>query len=65
MYKLKLISSTVRPGHKGPLIAKWIADKVKAFGYFDFEVTDLGELNLPLMNEPNHPSQKNINMSIH
>jgi len=58
MYKLKIISSTVRPGRKGPLIAEWIAKKVEAFGSFDYEIVDLGELNLPMMDEPNHPSLK-------
>ena len=28
MYKLKIISSTVRPGRKGPLVANWIAEQV-------------------------------------
>lgn len=56
MYKLKIISSSVRPGRKGPVVAKWIADMVKKYGDFDVEVLDLGEIKLPLMDEPNHPS---------
>lgn len=55
MYKLKIISSTVRPGRKGPTIAKWIADVAQAHGSFEAEVLDLGEINLPLMNEAIHP----------
>ena len=55
MYKLKIISSTVRPGRKGPLVAKWIMDKVNAHGGFEAEILDLGEINLPMMNEPAHP----------
>lgn len=55
MYKLKVISSTVRPGRKGPLIAQWIAEEVKKQGNFDVEVLDLGEINLPMMNEAVHP----------
>src|ERR1700744_2449507 len=58
MYKLKIISSTVRPGRKGPIIAKWVAEEVKKQGDFDVEVLDLGEINLPLMNEPVHPVMK-------
>jgi NAD(P)H-dependent FMN reductase len=58
MYKLKIISSSVRPGRKGPVIAKWIADQARQNGNFDVEVLDLGEINLPMMNEPNHPSLK-------
>jgi NAD(P)H-dependent FMN reductase len=58
MYKLKIISSTVRPGRKGPIIAKWIAEAARKQGNFEVEVLDLGETNLPLMNEPVHPIMK-------
>lgn len=55
MYKLKIISSSTRPGRKGPLVAAWVLEQVKAHGQFDAEIIDLGELNLPLMNEPKLP----------
>jgi NAD(P)H-dependent FMN reductase len=58
MYKLKIIISTVRPGRKGPLVARWIENLAMQNGNFDVEVLDLGEINLPLMDEPNHPSLK-------
>lgn len=58
MYKLKIISSTVRPGRKGPIIANWITELAKKHGSFDVELLDLGEINLPMMNEPNHPRLK-------
>jgi NAD(P)H-dependent FMN reductase len=58
MDKLKIISATVRPGRKGPIIASWIADVAKEYGAFEVEVIDLGELKLPLMDEPNHPAMK-------
>lgn len=58
MYKLKVITSTVRIGRKGPLMAEWIAEEARRSGQFDVEVLDLGELNLPMMNEPEHPRLK-------
>jgi NAD(P)H-dependent FMN reductase len=58
MYNLKIINSTVRPGRKGPLITKWIAEIAEKNGNFNVEVLDLAAINLPLMDEPNHPSQK-------
>jgi len=58
MYKLKIILSTVRPGRKGPIIASWIAEEAKNNGNFDVEVLDLGEINLPVMNEAIHPIMK-------
>ncbi len=56
MYNLKIISSTVRPGRKGPLIMNWIAGIAKENGNFNVETLDLGEINFPMMDEPNHPS---------
>ena len=58
MYNLKIITSTVRPGRKGPIVAAWIADLAKQQGDFNVEILDLGEINLPLMNEANHPILK-------
>ncbi len=58
MYKLKVISSTVRPGRKGPAIAQWITDMANASGSFEADLLDLGEIALPLMNEPVHPRLK-------
>jgi NAD(P)H-dependent FMN reductase len=55
MYNLKIISSTVRPGRKGPVVANWITDVARNHGSFNVELLDLGEINLPMMNEPNHP----------
>jgi len=58
MINLKIISSTVRPGRKGPLIAEWVANLAEETGDFNVEVVDLGEVNLPMMNEPHHPMQR-------
>lgn len=58
MDKLKIISATVRPGRKGPIIASWITEIAKSSGNFEVELIDLGELGLPLMDEPNHPAMK-------
>lgn len=55
MYNLKVITSTVRPGRKGPVIAKWISEKAERHGEFEVEMLDLAELKLPVMTEPNHP----------
>jgi len=58
MYNLKIISSTVRPGRKGPIIAAWVAEAAQKSGFFNVEVLDLGEINLPVMNERHHPMMK-------
>src|SRR5690606_20204524 len=58
MYQLKIISSTVRPGRKGPLITQWIAEKARQNENFAVEVLDLHEIDLPLMDEAFHPRLK-------
>lgn len=58
MYNLKVITSTVRPGRKGPIVATWIAEQAQTSGFFNAEVLDLGEINLPIMNEAVHPIMK-------
>ncbi len=58
MYKLKIISATVRPGRKGPIVGQWITEVANQQGSFEAELLDLGEINLPLMNEAVHPIMK-------
>lgn len=55
MYNLKIITSTVRPGRKGPIIASWIKELAEQTGNFKAEILELGDINLPLMNEAVHP----------
>ena len=55
MYKLKIITATVRPGRKGPIITNWIEEEARKRDNFEVEVLDLKTINLPLMDEPKHP----------
>lgn len=55
MYKLKVITTTVREGRKGISVAQWVMDYLKDNPDFEIELLDLKEIDLPLMNEPNHP----------
>jgi len=55
MAKLSIIIASTRPGRVGPAIAKWVEQEAIEHGGFDVEVVDLAEVNLPFMNEPNHP----------
>jgi len=52
---LRVIIGSTRPGRVGPSVADWIAERAREHGGFDVQVTDLAELNLPLLDEPNHP----------
>ena len=57
---LRIIIGSTRPGRVGPSVGTWITQRAtehstSEHGGFDVQVTDLAELNLPLLDEPNHP----------
>ena len=49
-----IVIGSVRPGRIGLPIAQWVESVAKAS--FEVDLVDLAELNLPFMDEPNHPS---------
>ncbi|MGB8179972.1 MAG: NAD(P)H-dependent oxidoreductase [Acidimicrobiales bacterium] len=55
MPTLTVIIGSTRPGRAGLPIAQWFIGRAVAHGAFDVRVVDLAELNLPLLDEPNHP----------
>ena len=55
MYKLKIIVASTRPGRKGIAVAKWFFEIAKKHSEFDSTLLDLAEINLPFLDEPNHP----------
>lgn len=54
-HKLKIIIGSTRPGRKGTSVAQWIFKIAGQHGDFDAEVLDLAEINLPFLDEPEHP----------
>ena len=56
--KLTVIVASVRDGRAGEAIAGWFVERAKQHGKFDIAVADLKALNLPIMNEPQHPRLK-------
>jgi NAD(P)H-dependent FMN reductase len=55
MLSLQVLVASTREGRKGPLVAGWFLEQARAQGRFDVELVDLAEVNLPLLDEPNHP----------
>jgi NAD(P)H-dependent FMN reductase len=55
MTKLMIIIGSVRPGRVGLPVAEWVTSVASADDRFEIDVVDLAELNLPMMDEPNHP----------
>ncbi len=54
-HQLKIITSTTRPGRKGAAVAKWMTKLCKEADYFESELLDLAEIQLPFMDETDHP----------
>lgn len=59
MTKLMIILGSVREGRIGGPIAEWVKAAADADDRYEVDFVDLAELNLPFMDEPNHPRLKN------
>jgi NAD(P)H-dependent FMN reductase len=55
MPRLMVIIGSTRPGRVGLPVAQWFVRRASAHGGFELRLVDLAELNLPLLDEPNHP----------
>lgn len=55
MLNLMIIVGSVRPGRIGLPIAEWVHRAVSSDGRFECDWVDLKELDLPFMDEPQHP----------
>ncbi len=53
--KLHVIAVSTRPDRKGIHIARWVEAVARDHGKFETSLVDLAEVNLPLIDEPNHP----------
>jgi NAD(P)H-dependent FMN reductase len=54
--KLMIIVGSTRPGRQGKQVADWFYGVARHHPGFETELVDLAELNLPFLDEPNHPS---------
>ena len=56
--KLMIVIASTRPGRIGLPVSEWLETRVAAHGGFDVDVADLAAIDLPMMDEPNHPRLK-------
>ncbi len=57
--KLTIILTSTRPGRVGKAVADWFYDYAQANpAGFEIGFADLQEINLPLLDEPNHPAKQ-------
>ena len=67
MTRIMIIVGSVRPGRVGLSVAEWVRDRIQVTLTGDgrgggdaasLDLVDLADLNLPFLDEPNHPSKK-------
>lgn len=58
MLKLLIIFGSTRPKRGGLPVALWVLEEARQAGTFDVTFADLKTVNLPLLDEPEHPAQQ-------
>ena len=56
MIKLAIVIGSTRPGRKAEAVAQWVWEIAKKRGDAEFELVDIQEFNLPLLDEAMPPS---------
>jgi NAD(P)H-dependent FMN reductase len=56
---LLVIVASTRPGRVGRPVADWFVEAAREHGGFEVTEADLATVELPLLNEPNHPRFQN------
>src|SRR5216684_3906554 len=56
MLKIAVIIGSTRPGRVGESVAKWVYELAKRRTEAEFELVDVKEFNLPLLDEPAPPA---------
>ncbi len=56
MIKVAVIIGSTRPGRKGAAVAKWVYDIAKNRSDAEYELVDIKDFNLPVLDEPVPPA---------
>lgn len=56
MIKIGIILGSTRPGRKGEAVAKWVYEVAQKRSDAEFELVDIKDFDLPLLDEPVPPS---------
>lgn len=57
MIKVGVVLGSTRPGRNGEAVAKWVLEHAQKHGNAEYELVDIADYNLPLLDEPVPPSQ--------
>jgi len=55
MIKIAIIIGSTRPGRNGEAVARWVYEIAQKRGDAEFELVDIKDFNLPLLDEPEPP----------
>ncbi|MFO1183667.1 MAG: NAD(P)H-dependent oxidoreductase [Bauldia sp.] len=58
MLKVAIVVGSTRPGRKADAVAKWVLDIARKRGDATYEILDIADYNLPLLDEPTPPSMR-------
>jgi NAD(P)H-dependent FMN reductase len=56
MLRIAIIIGSTRPGRKGEAVAQWVHEIAQRRSDAEFELVDIKDFNLPLLDEPLSPS---------
>ena len=56
MLRIAIIIGSTRPGRKGETVAKWVYEIAQERSDAEFELVDIKDFNLPLLDEPVSPT---------
>ena len=56
MLKIAIVVGSTRPGRKADAVAKWVLEFAKTRNAAEYEVVDIADFNLPLLDEAAPPS---------
>ncbi|MFJ2619423.1 NADPH-dependent FMN reductase [Glutamicibacter sp. NPDC087344] len=51
MSKIAIVTGSTRPGRNNLGVAQWVLEQAQAFGGADFELVDIADFNLPVLDE--------------
>jgi len=63
MLKIGIIVGSTRPGRKAAAVAKWVHDILKSRKDAEFEIVDIEDYKLPLLDEPVPPTMHQYSKS--
>ncbi len=57
MIRVAIVTGSTRPGRNNEAVARWVYDLAKKRSDSEFELVDIADYNLPLLDEPVPPSR--------